>query len=157
MGQVLQVRVRPFFYSPVSEAIQSQILEVSDQERAHLLAVLATIDPETALLTPVTAATKPLNRYSIMPGKTFAASPKAKEKYKILRLVADDVVFQNSKSLKVQTVPVNRLLQDWSAQGFQEVSLLSDIIETVKNLLGPMLGLFLTTALISWLTEKLGR
>jgi len=149
------VRHRPFFYDQVSTAINAFLLDSDDEERVHLLAILSTIDPETSLRTPITAATKPLNRYSILPGKTFAASAKSKDKFKILRLVADDVVVQNLKTQNVQTFPINKLLQKWSDQGFKEISFLDDIIETVKNLLGPTLGLFLTTALIAWLTEKL--
>jgi len=151
----LSLRQKPFFYDRVAQEIQALLLDLDDTERVHLLTVLATIDPETAARTPVIAATKPLNRYSILPGKTFASSAKSKEKFKILRLVADDVVVQNLKSLDVQTLPINKLLQKWSDLGFKEISFLDDIIDTVKSLLGPTLGLFLTTALISWLIEKL--
>ena len=151
----LEIRHKPFFYDRVASKIQSCLLDSDDEERIHLLTILATIDPETASRIPITAATKPLNRYSILPGKTFAASAKSKEKFKILRLVADDVVIQNLKSLDVQTLPINKLLLKWSGQGFKEISFLEEIIDTVKSLLGPTLGLFLTTALIAWLTEKL--
>lgn len=123
--------------------------------RAHLQVVLTTLDPD--LRTPLLAGTQALNRYSILPGKTFAASAKSKEKYKVLRLVANDVIVQNLKTQKVQTIQIDVLLKEWAAQGFQEISLLGDIIDTIKNILGPVLGVFLTAALISWITEKLGR
>jgi len=139
----------------VTAAINSQLLEVGDLPRAHLQVVLTTLDPD--LKTPLIAGTQALHRYSILPGKTFAASAKSKEKYKVLRLVANDVIVQNLKTQKVQTIQIDVLLKEWAAQGFQEISLLGDIIDTIKNILGPVLGVFLTAALISWITEKLGR
>jgi hypothetical protein len=152
-----QLSCRPYFYAQVSAAIDAQFLEAGDLPRAHLQAIRSTLDPELAKRTPLIAGTQPLNRYSILPGKTFAASPKSKEKYKILRLVANDVIVQNLKTQKVQTVQIDVLLKEWASQGFQEISLLGDIIDTIKSVLGPVLGVFLTAALISWITEKLGR
>jgi hypothetical protein len=143
---------RPFFYESIAPKIHAALSDAKEKEKEHLQIVLNEMDCSG---NRIVAATKPLNRYSILPGKTFSSSAKSKEKYKILRLVADDVVVQNTKSLKVETVQINKLLKNWSDKGFQEVSLLDEIIDTVKTILGPTLGIFLTTALIAWLTEKL--
>jgi hypothetical protein len=145
----------PFFAAKVSALIDTQMMDAPDLRRAHFHLILTTLDPRLSTSIPVTAGTKTLNRYSILPGKTFASSSKSKERHKILRLVSNDVVIQNLKTQKVRTVGIDQLLKEWSEQGFQEVSTLSEIIETVKAVLGPALGVFFTAALISWLTDKL--
>ena len=143
---VLRSKIEPHVLSALSDAQDPQVL-------AHLSCIQRLWDDREFVL----AATKPLNRYSIQTGKTFATSPADKEKYKVLRILADDVVVQNLRTNKIQTFNVNTLLKDWSDKGIKEVSLLDDIIQTVKNVLGPVLGTFLTVALIGWLTDKIGK
>jgi hypothetical protein len=153
--QINPLTHKPFFHTPVTTAIDLQIMDVPDLQRAHFHAILAVIDPKLSQTTPVTAGVKALNRYSILPGKTFASSPKAKEKFKVLRLVANDVIVLNLRTQGIKTVAIDVLLKDWTSQGFQEITILSEIIDTVKAYLGPVLGAFLTGALIAWLAEKL--
>lgn len=142
-----------FFRAQVEPQINQAVLSATDLQRAHLSIIQHAMDGRTR----VVSALKPLNRYSIQPGKTFAASPNDKNKYKVLRVIADDIVVQDLATKKVLTVQVDRLLKDWSARGIKEVSLLEDIINTVKQVLGPALGIFLTSALIAWLTQQIGK
>lgn len=140
-----------FIRSHVEPHINGAIITATDEERVHLVLILQALEKRTQ----VVAFAKPLNRYSIQQGKTFAASTKSQEKFKVLRVIADDVVLQDLRTNKVFTVQVDKLLKEWAERGIKEISLLEDIIQTVKHLLGPALGIFLTTALIAWLTEKL--
>jgi len=143
--------MKPFFYTAVTSAVQQAEPE-SDLARTHLYCVERIMAGET-----ITGASKPLERYSILPGKTFASSPASKQKFKVLRLIQDDVVYQDLTTKRIETVPVDRLLRDWAQKGLREVSLADSIIETVREVLGPVLGSFLTAALISWLFDKLSR
>lgn len=140
-----------FIKAQVEPKLNQAIIQASELERAHLYLIQQMLEKPTRIV----AGAKPLNRYSIQPGKTFAASTKSKEKFKVLRVLADDIVLQDLSSRKVYTVQVDRLLKEWSAQGIQEISLLEDIVQTVQNVLGPVLGIFLTTALIKWLSDML--
>lgn len=140
-----------FIQAHVQKPILDAFDTATDLQRAHLVVIQQVLDGQTR----VVAGVKPLNRYSVQPGKTFAASPNAKDKYKVLRVLGDDVVVQDLSSRKIQTFQVDRLLSDWANRGIKEISVLHDIIQTVKNVLGPVLGIFLTTALIAWLTEQL--
>lgn len=144
--------MRPFFYPSVAEQINSNLIKTEGPSKEHLQIVMSLMEGQSL----ITAGTKTLNRYSVLPGKTFASSPKSKTKYKVLRLVADDVVIQDISSQKVETVQINKLLKRWAEEGVQEISLLDDIVSTVKSILGPALGVFLTAALISWIQDKLG-
>jgi hypothetical protein len=142
---------QPFFFDKVIQAIATVPLKTSS-DYEHLEMVRQCMLPEPDLR--VLAATKTLTRYSILPGKTFATSPRSKDKYKVLRLVANDVVIE-APSGRVQTINIDKLLKDWDQKGLKEIHFLDDIIETVKSVLGPALGVFLTGALISWLIQKL--
>lgn len=137
---------KPFFFDKVIQAIDKS------SQHEHLEMVRQSLEAKPG--ETVLAASKTLTRYSILPGKTFATSTRAKDKYKVLRLVANDVVIETPTG-KVQTVNIDRLLKDWGDKGLKEIHFLDDIIETVKNILGPVLGVFLTGALISWLIQKL--
>lgn len=140
-----------FIQAHVQKPILDAFDTATDLQRAHLVVIQQVLDGQTR----VVAGVKPLNRYSVQPGKTFATSPNAKDKYKVLRVLGDDVVVQDLGNRKIQTFQVDRLLSDWASRGIKEISILHDIVQTVKNLLGPVLGIFLTTALIAWLTEQL--
>jgi hypothetical protein len=141
-----------FFFKQTVDALAIADPQTEDQEQ-HLEMVRQCLLPE--VVERVEAATKALTRYSILPGKLFATSPRSKEKYKVLRLVSNDVVVENQQTRKVQTMNIDRLLKDWSQKGLREIHFLDDIIETVKSILGPVLGVFLTGALVSWLIQKL--
>lgn len=140
-----------FIKPHVEKHVLAAFGHANDLQRAHLHVVQQVLDGREHVI----AGVKPLNRYSIQPGKTFAASPESKEKYKVLRVIADDIVLQDLRSKKIQTFQVDRLLADWAKRGIKEVSALEEIIRTVQQVLGPVLGIFLTSALISWLIDRL--
>jgi len=142
-----------FCRARIQHSLNEKIPEVGNEARAHLAVVQMMLDGRSSVI----AASKPLNRYSILPGKTFAANPASKEKYKVLRVIANDVVVQDLQTKKIQTFEIDQLLADWTRRNLQEVSLLEDILQTVKLVLGPVLGVFLTTALIGWLTQQIGK
>jgi hypothetical protein len=142
------------FLTPyVSKPILASMQKADTTQASHLFMIHEMLEGRQI----VVGATKPLNRYSIQQGKTFATGPKDKNKYKILRVLADDVVVLNLTNNKIETFQVDRLLNDWAQKGLKEISLLEDIIQTVRNVLGPVLGIFLTTALIGWLTQQIGK
>jgi hypothetical protein len=154
---MVQVRpqeiTKPFFFDKAIWALEATPPKTPDQAQ-HLEMVRQCLMPEMDERTFLLAASKTLTRYSILPGKTFATSPRSKDKYKVLRLVANDVVIE-APTGRVQTVNIDKLLKDWDQKGLKEIHFLDDIIETVKGVLGPVLGVFLTGALISWLIQKL--
>lgn len=129
------------------------IVSANESQAAHLYVVKELMERRRT----ITSAVKSLNRYSIQPGKTFGTSAKSPNKFKVLRVLADDIVVQDLSTQRIQTFQVDNLLKDWGAKGFKEISLLEDIIATVRTLLGPLLGIFLTAALVAWLNEKIGK
>lgn len=145
----------PFFADQVLAEIDHQFFRASTEEQAHLYVVRSFIDGDAFPRERVFSAYRSLNRYQIQPGKTFASNAKDKNRTKVLRLVANDVVIQNVKTQKVETVSIDQCLKRFEEQKYKEVTLVDDLIETVKSVLGPALGVFLTGALISWLAEKL--
>jgi len=145
--------VRPFFADQVQASINLNSAQITEEQRAYLFIVSNLCRGKETIIAAHKA--KPLNRYAILPGKTFAASAKSPEKYKILRLVSNDVVVQNEKTQKVVSIPIDTLLKDWSSKGFKEISFIDRIISTVKEVLGPVLGVFLTASLVAWLIDKL--
>ena len=140
-----------FIKPHVEKHVLAAFDRANDLQRAHLIVIQQVLDGRERVI----AGVKPLNRYSIQPGKTFAASPDSKDKYKVLRVIADDIVLQDLRTKKIQTFQVDRLLADWAKRGIKEVSALEEIIRTVQQVLGPVLGIFLTSALISWLIDRL--
>ena len=147
--------MRPFFADKVLLATTPLIAapETEEKIRAHLFTISNLLEGRQT----VHAATlvRPLTRYSIQPGKIFAPSAKSPDRFKVLRLIADDVVVENERTRKVDTVPINRLMRDWEARGMQEVSFIDQIVETIRKVLGPLLGAFLTASLIAWLMNHL--
>jgi hypothetical protein len=146
------MQTAPFFGWKVLAAIDNEIMSVSAEEQQHLALVAHLIEGNR-----VTAAFKTLNRYQIQPGKTFAASAKDKEKWKVLRLIANDVVLQNTKTSKIDVISIDQVMKRFNDQKMQEITFIDEIIETVKSVLGPALGVFLTGALAAWLMEKLSK
>lgn len=142
----------PTFGWRVLAAIDTEIMSLPPEEQQQLLLVAHLIEGNR-----VTSAFKTLNRYQIQPGKTFAAHAKDKEKWKILRLVSNDVVVQNTRTARIETLPIEHLMRRFNDQKIQEITLVDDLIETVKAVLGPALGVFLTGALVAWLVDKLSK
>ena len=147
--------MRPFFAEQVLHATTPRIAapETEEKIRAHLFVISNLMEGRQSI--HAAALVRPLTRYSIGPGKVFAPSAKSPDRFKILRLVADDVVIENERTRKVETVPINRLMRDWESRGMQEVSFIDQIVETVRKVLGPVLGAFLTASLIAWLMNHL--
>jgi hypothetical protein len=144
----------PFFYEPVSK-ITTQILRDEHNYTSEERECAALIQAHLRGTIVQSATTKRLNRYAIQPGKIFGANSKAPEKYKVLRLIVDDVVIQNISTQKVEVRDINRLLEEWDQKGVREISYLEELIQTVKNILGPFLGVFLTAALVKWLADQI--
>ena len=66
-------------------------------------------------------------------------------------------MIQNMKTTRVETVSIDQLMKRFSDQKVQEITFMDELIETVKAILGPTLGVFLTGALVAWLAEKLSK
>lgn len=144
---------QPFFARQVEPYLEHilQHPRYTDNQKSAAFMVSAMMDRKQI----VTGATvKPLNRYAVQPGKIFGIGSKSPEKYKVMRLLADDVVVMNLSTQRTQVRNINELLAEWSQKGIKEISFLEDLIGTVKAMLGPFLGVFLTGALIAWLYEQ---
>jgi len=97
---------------------------------------------------------KPLNRYSLRPGKQFGKIFQ-KERYHVLELIGNTVYYKEGHTGKVKHEKVDVLLDSWAKKGFVEITHVDEIIEAVKNALNPFLAGALLTALITWLKPKL--
>ncbi len=143
----------PFFAAQINPILQHLIRNGSDQDKSVAWTVSAILDQKT----PVIAfMSKPLNRYAIQPGKVFGKNTKT-DKFKIVRLIADDVVIQNVATRKVEVRNINELLKAWSASNYRELNFVDELIGMIKSLLGPYLGVFLTASLVTWLVAQLNR
>lgn len=146
---------KPFFSKQISPILDNIITssQTTEEEKSVSFTVSHLLERnETHVVTAFT--TKALNRYSIQPGKIFGTSAKHPEKYKVVRLIADDVVLHNFQTGRNEVRNINKLLEEWAQKGIKEISFLEEVIRNVKSMLGPFLGVFLTTALIAWLTEQ---
>lgn len=144
---------QPFFTIYVLPQLNQIIhgTKYNEKEKSYAFMVSAMLEGKTHI---TGATTKPLNRYAVQPGKIFGQSSRSPEKYKVMRLLADDVVVMDLSTQRTQVRNINALLADWSQKGIREISFLEDLIGTVKSMLGPFLGVFLTGALISWLVKQ---
>lgn len=101
-------------------------------------------------------SSRALNRYNVRPGRIFG-NPRSKERYRILELSGNRIVYKDLSNNKVSVDNVDELLESWNLQGITEISQLDTIIEKIKSWLTPFLGGAIVAALIAWLTKKLGR
>lgn len=99
---------------------------------------------------------KALNRYNVYPGRIFG-NPKGKERYRVIELYGNNVIYKDLTTYKVQYANVDELLKAWNAAHVVEITPLDDIIATIKKYLTPLLGGVLVGALITWLAEKVGK
>lgn len=145
---------RPFF----GDQIQPTLVKImngsrySSTQKSIAFTVSSALEGKQQVLA---ATTKRLNRYAVQPGKIFGTSSKASDKYKVIRLIQDDVVVQDMQTRKTEVRNINSLLDEWDRKGLKEISFLEELIGTIRSTLGPFLGVFLTAALIGWLTEQL--
>lgn len=144
---------RPFFYSQVAHKLNhmSHAPRYTDRQREVAFIVSAALEGRNQVLA---ATTHRLNRYAVQPGKIFGTNSKSPDKYKVVRLIADDVVVQNMNTRKTEVRNINSLLDEWDRKAFKEISFLEELIGQIKSVLGPFLGVFLTAALIEWLTQQ---
>jgi hypothetical protein len=99
-----------------------------------------------------TASIKSLDRYNLRAGRVFGIGS---ERYRIIELSGNVIVYKDLQKDKIQYEPVNDLLAKWNLRGAVEISPIDAIIEKIKSWLTPFLGAVLVTALISWLMKKL--
>ena len=99
-----------------------------------------------------TASIKSLDRYNLREGRVFGIG---QDRYKIVQLCGNVVVYKDFQKDKLLYEPVNELLTKWNLQGAVEISPVDAIIEKIKSWLTPFLGAVLVAALISWLIKKL--
>ena len=101
-------------------------------------------------------SSKALNRYNVRPGRIFG-NPRGKERYRVLENVGNTIVYKDLVTNKVSYENVDDLLETWNLLGIAELSPLDTILQKLKSWLTPFLGAAIVTALIAWLTKKLGK
>ena len=100
----------------------------------------------------ISASIKSLDRYNLRAGRVFGIGS---ERYRIIELSGNVVVYKDLQKDKINYEPVNELLEKWNLYGAVEISPVDAIIEKIKSWLTPFLGAVIVTALISWLMKKL--
>jgi hypothetical protein len=147
-------KTRPFFGDKIQPTLTHVLTAPKFTARQKSMAFLISnaLDGRDQVLS---AQTKKLNRYAVQPGKIFGTSSRSPDKYKVIRLIGDDVVIQDMQTRRNEVRNINVLLDEWSRLGIKEISFLEELIQTIKSTLGPFLGVFLTAALVGWLTEQL--
>jgi len=98
------------------------------------------------------ASIKALDRYNIRAGRIFGIG---KERYKVIELSGNIIVYKDLQKDKILYEPVDDLLKKWNLQGAVEISPIDAIIEKIKSWLTPFLGAVLVAALVGWLIKKL--
>ena len=98
------------------------------------------------------ATIKSLDRYNLRAGRVFGIG---NERYRIIELSGNVIVYKDLQKDKIMYEPVNELLTKWNLRGAVEISPIDAIIEKIKSWLTPFLGAVLVTALVSWLIKKL--
>jgi hypothetical protein len=103
------------------------------------------------------AAFQPLSRYNLKTDRIFGARNSTKERFKIIELAGNRVVYKKLDTNKVEIEKVDDLLARWNNLGYGEITHWDEILETIKKHLTPFLGSVLVAGLISWLLGKLGK
>jgi len=98
------------------------------------------------------ATIRPLDRYNLRAGRVFGIG---KERYRIIELSGNVIVYKDLQKDKIEYEPVNELLKKWNLRGAVEISQIDAIFEKIKSWLTPFLGGVLVAALINWLYKKL--
>lgn len=97
------------------------------------------------------ASFKKLERYNLRVGRIFGIG---KDRYKIIELSGNVIVYKDLQKDKILYEPVNDLLEKWNLQNAVEISDIDHILEKIRTLLTPFLGVVLVAALLNWLTKK---
>jgi hypothetical protein len=97
---------------------------------------------------------KALNRYNIKESRIFGR-PGTQERYRILRISGNNIVYKDLHRDRVDYADVDVLVERWNNAGVVEITPVDSILDRIKKLLEPLLGIALTAALISWLLNKL--
>lgn len=97
----------------------------------------------------------PLSRYTLRSGKIYG-KPGSKERYKIIELSGNTIIYKDLQNYHVEYVDVEDLLEFWNKSGIVEISPLDNILQWLKQHLAPLLGPVLVAALISWILSKTG-
>lgn len=98
------------------------------------------------------ASIRALDRYNLRPGRVFGIG---KDRYRIIELSGNVIVYKDLQKDKIEYEPVNELLKKWNLKGAVEISQIDAIFEKIKTWLTPFLGGVLVAALVSWLYKKL--
>jgi len=114
--------------------------------------IIDEIGPRIYQMMKLTASIKALDRYNLRVGRLFGIG---KDRYKVVELCGNVVVYKDFQKDKLIYEPVNELLKKWNLQGAYEISTVDAIIEKIKSWLTPFLGAVLVAALINWLVRKL--
>lgn len=134
--------------------VKPHILVLAETDASVLAGVIEAVGPRALEL--VTAARfEPLNRYKMKPGRIFGI-PKSKERWKIVELSGNIVVYKDLLSGKMAYTNVNTLLEKWNLQGVMEITQIDAILAKIKEFLTPFLGGVIVAGLISWLLKKVG-
>lgn len=94
-----------------------------------------------------------LNRYTLKPGKAYG---KNKEEERIVKVKGD---FITTKSIygNIKTRHYEELLEDYSKEGFHEISSFEELKQALQSSVGTLLGPVLFGALLVWLSGKVGK
>lgn len=95
-----------------------------------------------------------LNRYKLRPGKLYG-NPRNKERFKVIELSGNTVVYKDLVTNKITYDKVDDLLENWNLSGYMEISNIDVLLERVKEYLTPFLGGVIVSALISWIMKRL--
>jgi hypothetical protein len=100
-------------------------------------------------------SSRALERYNLRPGRLFG-NVKRDERFKIVQLSGNVVVYRDLLKDKMEYKNVDELLEIWNLNGYVEISPIDQILTKIKKWLTPFLGGALVGALITWLLKKLG-
>jgi hypothetical protein len=134
------------------EAVDIEILE----SNPYLLEEFVEETGKQMLQSVEAAAYRPLNRYSVLPGKFFGPkNPKSKDRFKILELSGNIVGVKDLTRNKTTYENIDTLLDQWNELGYVEITTWDRVLDVIKRYLTPFLGPVVVSALLAWLIKKL--
>ena len=135
----------------MSELYKPQILIQAENNPILLNQIIEEVGPRIQQIIEG-ASIKSLDRYNLRPGRIFGIGS---ERYRIIELSGNVIVYKDLQKDKILYEPVNELLNKWNLRGAVEISQLDAIFEKIKTWLTPFLGSILVAALVGWLIKKL--
>jgi len=131
--------------------LKPNILVLAENNPILLDQIVQEVAPR--ILTIIEASSiRALDRYNLRAGRVFGIGS---ERYRIIELSGNVIVYKDLQKDKILYEPVNDLLHKWNLRGAVEISPVDAIIEKIKSWLTPFLGTVLVAALISWILKKL--